>query len=110
MKIALDTVLLGLPPEREKLEQMVDGKKEEITLRDVCLQALLNADRDAKAGPEKNKRFLLSLAIAEANKEYGLTAEDISLLKRLIGQIYTPLVVGRAYQLLEGEQMKTPKE
>jgi hypothetical protein len=82
-----------------------DGKRtcsDELTLSTVSVRALLAnfPDEQNLAGDEKLKRFVLASKIRDGG-EVKLTAEEISLIKRLIGKAYVPTVVGRSYPLLD---------
>ncbi len=73
-----------------------------ITLRHVCVEALncfLASDKAVKA-EEKVKLFTLAIKIQEHNG-VDLSAEDVVLLKKRIGEQCRPLVVGRAFELLD---------
>ena len=89
-----------------------DGKmvkevvKENITLKSVCVDVLLNIPRDDKkemTGEEKVKRYELAKIIF-AGGEIDLESEPISLLKSLVGSSYLPLIVGPAFKMLEGKK------
>jgi len=84
-------------------EQPMYTRKKKLTLRSVCVGALMGiTDSDKNmTGAEKNKRFLLALKLQDDTAE--LQAEDIVLLKERIGSMYSTLVTGRAWQLLEKE-------
>lgn len=74
----------------------------DLALGDVCcvaLQAQL-PDEQNLSGAEKVKRFKLAVAIANGGVQ-DLKAEDISLLKTMIGKCYGTAIVGRAYELLD---------
>lgn len=83
-----------------------------ITLREICVQALLTpTDKDANiSGEEKHKRYSLArkLATAETNEAgesfVSLKSEDIQLLKSQIPNLYAALVVGQVFNMLEGEE------
>lgn len=75
---------------------------EEITLKGVCVSALMAAFPDEKLpGTDKLKRFRLADAIYSANGPLEVSSEDISLLKKLVGDGWGVLIVGRALPLLE---------
>ncbi len=81
-----------------------DGKM--FTLGKVAVEALSATYKDeaeAKAqlsGEEKVKRFKLAVA-AVGEEVVDVSAEDIAVIKKLIAKGYPPLVVGRAYEILE---------
>ncbi len=77
-----------------------DGKP--VTLCSVALNALLaSIPNDIVTGEAKAKRYALALKINDHPGDVNVTAEELTLLKEQIGKIYAPLVVGRAYDLLE---------
>jgi len=85
-----------------------DKPEDCLTLTTVVLNALLATYEDERTltGKVKAERMQLALKINERPKETDITAEQMSMLKELIGKAYGPLIVGRAYELLEME----PKE
>ena len=81
-----------------------------LTLQLATVNALMASDpNDNPSGEEKAKRFTLGMKIHSASEPVDVSAEDVALIKKLIGKVYTPLVVGRAYELLEQkiEEVKT---
>lgn len=108
MKRNLNVVLKTLKGEPLK-EQYVgpDDKPLErtVTLSGIATNALLANYEDERnlSGDDKVKRFKLAQQINDADGEVEVTAEQVSLLKSLIAKGYTPLVVGQAYEILEGE-------
>lgn len=72
------------------------------TLKDVVLGALLSTfnDEQTLAATEKIRRYRLALQV-EKNNGYDFKSEDVAEIKRLIGKAYGPLVVGRAYDIIE---------
>ena len=78
--------------------------KREMTLGEVCIEALLAVDKsETLDGMEKVRRYNLAQDIYSGKKD-SLTSEDIVLLKELIGKYYTPIVVGQAFPLLDGDK------
>lgn len=74
-----------------------------LTLGDICIEALLMTQANTQIdGKEKYKRYELAKALDGAT-EADLSAEDVTLIKKLVGDIYTPLVVGLVYDALEGK-------
>ena len=76
-----------------------EGK--DVILTTVACNALLSGfpDEQALPGEEKVKRFVLAEKIFKGATEF--TAEEVALVKKLIGKAYTPLVVGRAFEILD---------
>jgi len=87
----------------------LDGEKvltqdKALDLKTVAVTALLTpASADEKiSGEEKAERYILAESISKANgSPVSIKVEDIALLKKLIGGLYMPLIVGQAYRLLE---------
>lgn len=99
MKINFDSAITNL----DGFSPARDDKGAAITLQAVALTALmamLPEDQNMQ-GDEKASRFRLALRI-HAGGEQDMAPEDATTLKRLIGRCYGPLVVGRAYELLNG--------
>ena len=77
-----------------------DGKKH-IMLRDVCVSVLLNFEpQRVIKGDVKVRRYKLAIKIYE-HEEVNISSEDVSLLKELIGENWSPLIVGQAWEALD---------
>lgn len=74
-----------------------------LTLKTVCINSLLASDRESEqeSGEKKYERYLLAQKIHAGNEEEEFKAEDVALIKKLVGKIYIPLVVGRAFEMLD---------
>lgn len=92
-------------------EENGQKKKEKIDLKYVCVDALLTdysnsqvwkKNAEQLSGKEKADRYCLAMRINQAKNSVDLKAEEISLLKKLIGIKYAPLIVGPVWQILEG--------
>lgn len=79
--------------------------KNKTTLKDISCHGLLAAFDDERnlSGEEKCKRYVLATWIY-ANDDLDLTVEDIALIKKLIGKGFTAIVVGQAFEMLEGKK------
>lgn len=99
MKINFDAKILDL-----NSKEIVDQNNKSTTLGTVASQALMAAfpDETNLEASEKVKRFKLSLKVVKGGSQ-DISVDDVSELKKLIGKAYGPLVVGRAYDLIEGE-------
>ena len=97
MRVSVETVLVDL-----KGKAIKDGT-EDLTLRAVCVSALLGANKEQDGGLGKYKSFQLAKKIEES-KEVILTSEEITGLKKLVDAFFGPLVVGQVYDLLEGTE------
>lgn len=103
MKRNLNVVLKTL--DGEPLKEDHNGTARDVLLSRLAVNALLvnYHDEQSLSGEEKVKRFKLAQQINDADGDVEVTAEQVSLLKSLIAKGYTPLVVGQAYEILEGE-------
>lgn len=74
----------------------------DLTVGSACATALLAAFPDEAdiRGEEKVRRFLLAQRIV-TSESVDLTAEDIALIKHLVGKGYGALVVGRVWAALD---------
>jgi hypothetical protein len=99
MKIDFDT-----PLHNESGEKISLGKGDEAkpaTLAWVACQALLSTfPNESIDGEEKHRRFKLWQRLKDGG-EIEVKAEEIVLLKRLIGMGATPLICGQAWDILE---------
>jgi hypothetical protein len=68
-----------------------------------CLTANFPDEEKSISGEEKFKRGELALRIHKDGKT-SLTAEDVALLKRLVGKAYGPLIVVKTWALLDPAQ------
>ena len=96
MKINFGAKILGIDG-----KTIPDGERN-LTLGAVCCTALLASypDETNLEAALKVKRFRLA-EIAVKNKEQELPVDDIAELKRLIAKAFGPLIVGRAFDLIE---------
>lgn len=85
----------------EEVEKDGEIVKEPVTLKVVALNALMAQYKDEEklTGAEKMSRYVLAQRIHGGNTE--MSAEDVALLKKLIGKAYGTAVVGAAYSILE---------
>jgi hypothetical protein len=86
-------------------EQFKDGTVETVTVRSVLVGALLNsADTGDQDIAEKQRRFRLANKIQNNGAEYTLWADDIVLLKHVVGITFSTLIVGRILDILEPQK------
>lgn len=101
MKRRFDTVILNFDG---KPVPDQDGKS--VTLGSICVTVLMTTDLERADGKEKFERAEFARRIHKATV-IDVTAEEISLLKRLLGIACPPVVVWPAYKLLETEETQT---
>lgn len=98
MKINFDEILLDLQGQPIVQEP---GTDKATTLGWMCVTALtmvIPSEGDV-SGKEKYERFLLA---CKCKGEADLAVEEVVKIKDLIGKVSGPVVVGRAWNLLEG--------
>ena len=112
MKINFDAPILDLKGkpmmEKQAAENSVNGNQPRfidvpVTLGSISAFALLAQKQGEKdvSGKEKASRFKLALRVSEG--EHDLKAEEVVLLKDRIAEVYSPLYVGRAWEILDPE-------
>jgi len=88
-----------LDPDNKEIPR-IQGGKEPLTIGVVCLMALLNSE--SKDGNEKFARYELAMRIKQAKDNIlDISIDDIAKVKKLIGEVYGSLIVGRAFDILE---------
>lgn len=77
-------------------------------LQDVAVEALLSFDPQKPCkGKEKMDRWSIATKIYQANgNAVNLESEEIAKIKELVGDIYGPLIVGQAWNMLEGDAVE----
>lgn len=80
----------------------IDEAGKDLTLGGVSCTALLAtfADEQNLAPAKKVERFQLAMIVAKGGKQ-DVTPEQFTELKGLLGKAFGPLIVGRAYQILD---------
>lgn len=94
MKLKVDKILYqldGLP--------IKDENGESVTLKKVICSALINSQ--SSDGLEKFKRGKLASTIWEAESEVDLTVDDLSLIKKLVGEVFGALIVYQVWDYLD---------
>lgn len=99
------TVLFGKVLLNEDDKELKGKNEKPFTLKDACFQSLMATfpDEQALAGEEKFKRYELYQKIKAAPDPVEISAEEVSLLKKLVGKAYGPLIVGQCWNMLEGK-------
>ncbi len=58
------------------------------------------------SGEEKVRRAALAQRIYTSKEPLALKVEDVALIKKLVGKAYAPLVVMRAWSILDPDSVK----
>lgn len=97
MKVNFDAKILDL-----KGNPLKDGTAD-LTLSDVTCAALIAVLQDDQNADSNKKMKLFRLAqTATKGGEQEVPAEDVVLLKERVSKMYSALIVGRVFDLLEG--------
>lgn len=76
------------------------GSKKTATLGYLCVEALL----DPNQAGDKYARYQLARRINECKESVDMTSEEITMIKGLIVKRFPPMVVGVAFDLIEGNK------
>jgi len=100
MKINVNQVLKNLAGETLK-DNDGTGKAIDATLKLAIINSVLAPVQNKnESGVEKVKKYELAKKVY-ANDEIDLTAEEITLIKQRVGEVYAPLLVGQIFEMLE---------
>lgn len=98
-------VLFGkvLMDEQDKEIKGADNKP--FTLKAACFQSLgaTFPDEQNLSGEDKFKRFELYQKIKSTPDPVDLTAEEVALLKKLVGKGYGSIIMGQCWMALENK-------
>lgn len=102
MKLKVNETLKTLSG--DTLFDAVNGVKTDITLKAICVEAILKPhESDAGvSGTEKMSRWNFAQKIYKATEDIDITTEEATLLKTLIARAFTVLIAGQACQMIEG--------
>jgi hypothetical protein len=98
--------LLGKPMEEVFANPGGEPEKRVVTLGRACLKALLvTLEGDTANGEEKFRRYKLAQLIEHGTNggETDVTAEDVVLIKKMVGRVYPTYTSGLIWSILEGE-------
>ena len=74
------------------------------TLRTASINGLMfKGENEKLSGEEQMKRFDLSTLIYASTEPVDLASEQVVLIKEQIAKIYSPLIVGQVWKMLEGQ-------
>lgn len=104
MKTDFSAILLDMH-DAPLMRPVEGGDPVPLTLAWVASEALLRGT-DERDGDRKYQLYSLALKVGGGG-EVELKAEDMALVKRKIGEHFTPLVVGRSFDLIERTKEST---
>lgn len=90
------------PQAKKEIEERRPQEFENMTLKDVIVNALLGEFEGEKlSGEEKLERYKLAMMVQSAKAEVDLNSKDMVLVKDLIGRAWSPLISGQAWEMIE---------
>jgi hypothetical protein len=77
-------------------------KGKALTMRDVCINSLLTP---IQGDVEKDKweKYEIFKKLRDANSEVELKLEELNTIKKAVGKIQPPLLMGEVFDMLEGK-------
>jgi len=103
MKVKLKQKIFGV----DGIKALPNQETEcDMTLKDVCINAILQPEKD-DTEKQKYEAYELFIKLRDCKTaEIELTTEEIVKLKKKIGGVYIPLILGQAWDYLEGAKTK----
>ena len=98
MKINVDQTLKTLDG-KTMMDADSSGNAVEATVKTLLVNAVLAPTKDEK-GVDKVRKYELAKMIFKGG-EVDLTPEDIVLIKKQVGDIFAPIVVGQVFEMLD---------
>jgi len=95
MKIAINQPIIGING-----KEIINPDNSKMTLKDVCVQSILTP---AEGDDEKKKfeKWEIYKKLRNAQTEVELKIEEVGLIKKCIGKLQPPLVMGQCFEMLE---------
>ena len=105
MKIDFSAPILDLGGKPVKHQDGANDVAKDMVLKDVAVPALTMPykDEDNLAADDKVARAVIAQEIYRGGI-VDVSVEDVALIKKLIGKAYGPLVVMRAYEILDPKE------
>lgn len=74
------------------------------TIRTVCIEALMSDANPAKrTGLARYEAYRIARLVHDAAGTVDLKAEDVTLIKEAVGIAFPPVIVGPAFDILDGK-------
>lgn len=89
-----------------------DQANKDLTLRAIFIQSLLDPEQSRSlSGEEKLERHDFAVEIKATKRYYELNDNNVKKLKDLVGKVFTPLIVGQVWPILDkGHHPLTKKD
>lgn len=95
-----------------KNNTVVKGTGRVVKLKNLCINVLMQ-DSDEKnitADKKIHRAKLAEKIYTEENSAIDIRSEDIAMIKGLVGKLYPPLLVMRAFAILDPEEEERTEE
>lgn len=99
MKVKIEEKILGVDG---KTPLMNPESQSDLTLRDVCINSLLSP-MEGDTEVTKYEKYELFKRIRTAKLEVEFKVEETAIIKKCIGKFQPPLILGQAFDLIEGK-------
>jgi hypothetical protein len=98
MKVKLGTALKGI----DGVEDLKGDKGRPLSIKDIIVNSVLTPmqDDDEK---KKFEKYEIFKKVRDAKADVDLTIEQIALVKKSVGKIQPPLIMGQCFEILEGK-------
>jgi hypothetical protein len=96
MKIKINETLLGV----DGVQPLQGEQGRNLTLKDICISSVLTPMQD-DTQEQKFKKWEIFKRLRDADAIVELSAEEISIIKKAMGKLSPPLVMGQCFELLE---------
>ena len=99
MKVKIETALIGI----DGVETLKSDKGRPLTIKDIIVNSVLTPlqDDDEK---KKFEKYEIFKKVRDAKSEVELSIEQIALIKKSIGKIQPPLIMGQCFEILENNE------
>jgi hypothetical protein len=78
------------------------GTRPKLFLKDVCINAVLTPIQDDNQ-EDKWKKYELWKKLRDSKNEIELEIEEIAAIKKAIGKVNVTIIMGQAFEMLEGK-------
>ena len=95
MKITVTTKLTGIDGKQLSITPNVP-----LTLKDVCITSILTPV-EGDGEKQKWEKYEIFKKLVEPTTLVELKAEEIAVIKKAIGRMQPPLIMGQCFELLE---------
>ena len=96
MKVQISTKLKGIKGEP------INDNGQVLTLKDIVINGVLSPV-DGDDEKKKWEKYEIFKKVRDAKDVADLTAEEITVIKKCIAKMSPPLIMGQAFEIIEGK-------